>query len=854
MTTFVFPLKGVHCSGCKGNLQYVLDEETKPEFFKFKKIDVSPNFQKLVIEIEDPSTSEEEVRRYITHTLASSDYALVEESARHYWIWGSVGLLLGSLILILSITNNLVLFPIKLLTALISMGLTLYLGAESFRKANIELQRRKPAMDSLFMLSTGAATTLSLMALMVPTMPLMFEASLFIFGFRYIGIALKKSIYATPNLPVHYRRLNANNRQPSTIPGQPSNELRPGDTLAIQAGDMIPIDGWLLAKSTDLINQTYPMNVTRIRGAYLPEHLQAGDAVAEGMEAQVDCVMQVGLGHHIRYFCETPLGRCPEGEIWIYPVDRRIQVAVRSDLYNRVSVFELSEHELTDKSGHNHFHTILTSLQLNTVSTHLSKPAQQQLSRALVPHAAQYDLTKTASSLARLEKELEDAACKAAPIQEKADQILGYFVPVVLGVAVVSGAIAACFFSPQIAVRCMISILVSACPCTLGFVTPLVMDFARTKGKQAGVVFSQPDSIQRLSEAEIVLLDIHGTATEGKSAVQQIVIHDTSRTREIETQLARLEQHVDQHIGKAIYAAVNGDELLRDTWRLEEKDIERLPGGIGARIEGKHYVLGNSNLLRHLGIPLANSQPNTTYLLEQEGASYRLLATIDVHDPLRSDAALTVQQMKKRGLKVYLLTGADQKTAEKYAQDLPGLDGIYAGFADGPAKREKVRSIQEDGPHPLRVLMIGDGANDGPAMKAAHASIAMKHSLSDEGAQYQAQARILNHSLLTAVDAVDIATQAMWRIKLNLWLSLIYNLAVVIVTNFLVLAMGIVLHPGICAALMVMQVGFIIASTYYFKQQPLPTKSLPSQTSLFRERAPLTPSENGLQASGLSFT
>ena len=509
---------------------------------------------------------------------------------------------------------------------------------------------------------------------------------------------------------------------------------------------------------------------------------------------------------------------------------------------------------MTDESGQNHFHSVLTSLQLNTASNHLSKPAHQQLSRALVPHAAQHGLTKTASSLARLEKELEDAACKAAPIQEKADQILGYFVPVVLGVAVVSGVIAACFFSPEIAVRCMISILVSACPCTLGFVTPLVMDFARTKGKQAGVVFSQPDSIQRFSEAEVVLLDIHGTATQGKPAVQNIVIHDTSRTREIETQLARLEQHLDHHIGKAIYAAVNGDELLRDTWRIQEEDIERLPGGIGARIQGKHYVVGNSNLLQHLGMPFANAQPNTTYFLERDGATYRPLATIDVHDPLRSDAALTVQQMKKRGLKVYLLTGADQTTAEKYAQDLPGLDGIYAGYADGLAKREKVRSIQEDGPHPLRVLMIGDGANDGPAMKEAHASIAMKHSLSDEGAQYQAQARILNHSLLTAVDAVDIATQAMWRIKLNLWLSLIYNLAVVIVTNFLVLAMGIVLHPGICAALMVMQVGFIIASTYYFKQQPLPTRSLPAQSSLFRESASLAQAENGMQANVLSLT
>ena len=83
MTTFVFPLKGVHCTGCKGSLQYLLDDETKPSFFQFKKIDVSANFQKLIVEIDDDRTSEEEVRRYITQTLTGSDFELVVESARY---------------------------------------------------------------------------------------------------------------------------------------------------------------------------------------------------------------------------------------------------------------------------------------------------------------------------------------------------------------------------------------------------------------------------------------------------------------------------------------------------------------------------------------------------------------------------------------------------------------------------------------------------------------------------------------------------------------------------------------------------------------------------------------------------
>lgn len=827
MTTFVFPLKGVTCSGCKDNLIYLLDDDTKPEYFKFKHIDVSSNLQKLVVEVEDNDIpiSEEEVRRYINHTLAGSDYELIVEGARYYWILGSLGLVIGTIILILAVTNGLVLWPVKLLTATVSVGLSLLLGAESFRKAKIEWQRRKPAMDSLFLMSTGAATLMSLFGLVMPGMPLMFEASLLILGFRHIGIALKKSIYSTPNLPVHYQRLQTNNLSRTE---DQDDTFVPGEELTIQAGQMLPVDGWLLPKQNALIDQTYAMNVQRIRGAYLPEHLRVDDAVMAGMVAQTDCVMQVGLGHKLSYFEQKPKNTCPKGQIWVYPEGNEINVVSRSDRDNKAVHFVLSSVNLTDRAGNCYFATILNALKLGTVLTHLSKPHQQLLSRALVQHADAMGLLQTTSSLARLEKELEDAGCRAAPIQDKADQILEYFVPVVLGVALISGAVVMCFFSPMIAVRCMISILVSACPCTLGFVTPLVMDFARAKGKQAGVVFSQSDAIQRFTEVDTVLLDIHGTATKGEP-VARVMVHEPDRLQEIETHLARMEQHSDHHVGKAIYTAVKGDDLLLNTERLRPTDIEKYPGGIGASVQGKHYILGNYNLAQQFGVTLENPRPNRTYLLEQAGAGYQCIATVELHDPLRSDAALTVEQLKHRGLKVFLFTGADEQTANQYAQALPGLDGVYSGLADAQAKVEKLRSIQTQ----HRVLMIGDGANDGPAMKEAYASIAMKHALSDEGAQYQAKARILNGNMLTVVDALDIASQAMWRINFNLYLSLIYNLAIVILTNSLVLALGLVLHPGVCAALMVIQVGFIILSSYYFKQQPLPTQSLLVQSSMF---------------------
>lgn len=817
----------MHCTGCKGNLQYLLDEDIKPAFFTFKHIDVSPNFQKLIVEIEDNKTSEEEVRRYITQTLAGSEYELVAENARYYWIMGGLGLGIGALILILAMTHGLGFWPVQWVVAVGSMGLHCLLGSESFRKAKIELQRGKPAMDTLFVLSTTAAMLMSLLALVVPGLPMMFEASLLIFGFRHLGIALKKSIYTTPNLPIRYQKLRS-----SAVSAEEASVLRPGDVIAIQAGARIPIDGWLLPKPDLPITQPYAMDVSRVKGSYIPEQLQAGDAVVDGMVARHDCVMQVGLGHSLHYFSKKPaIVACPKGQIWLFPGQSQIEVVARSDRDDKLVQFALSEMHLQEQYKPSYFTAILQALRLNTAATHLPKPARHQLARALVQQAASHGLTRTASSIERLDKELEDAGCRMTPTQDETDRMLQYFVPIVMGVAAISGVIAAYYFSPLIAIRCVISILVSACPCTLGFVTPLVMDFARAKGKQAGVILSQADALETLAKCDTVLLDLHGTVTKGQTEAK-VLVHDVARKTEIETCLARLEQHTEQHVGKAIYARIQGDTLLQDSGGVHPQDIQRYAGGIGATLQGKHYLLGNSNLLRQFGAEkLADGQPNTTYLLEKVGRRYRKLATITIQDPLRADASVMVQTLNQRGVDVYMLTGADLVTAQQYAKDLPGLKGIYAGYSEEQSKLSVVKNLQNAG---RRVLMIGDGANDAAAMKEAHASIAMKHALSDEGAQYLAKARILNGNMLAVIDALDIAYQALWRIKLNLYLSFIYNIAMVLLTNYMILAMGMVLHPGLCAALMVLQVGVIILSTYYFKRQPLPSKNLVSQTGLFQ--------------------
>ena len=832
MRPFRFPLKGVTCC-TEQNLKNILNQ-SPPTTFVCKPINLTTDRQTLVVEVEEVGffDSEEQVRlqvhRYLKQVLVDSPFKLIEEPgedirfAENHFYKGMIGIAAGSLVLGLNLSCGLWWWSLKLLTAIISIGLSLVLGFDSFQNAKIEWWHRKPAMDSLFLLSTGAATSLSTLGLFVPDIPMMFETSLFIFGFRHIGMYLKKSLYTTPeDLPVRYRHLA---RKSSVNSEGEQNKPSSGAVIDIQNGEMIPVDGWLLGNQDEELEAVYPMNVQRIKGAYLPEYLSSGDAVMAGMVAEAACKIQIGLGHQLQYFSKKPKKNCPQGQLWIYPESEKICVSAQSDLNNQNVKFFLTPIDLSQKNVSYH-QAAYNALKLGTISK-LPINIRQLLSRAMVNYAQKMGLNQTGSALVRLEEALEDS--KPAPIQETTNRILEYFVPALIGTALLSGAVTACCLSPIIALRCMISILVSACPCTLGLVTPLVMDFAFKKGIKSGVAFTQLETIQRLTEVNTVLLDLHGTATQGRP-VAEISVQDEARREEINLRLACLEQQSNHHVAKAIYTAVNGDALLVNIQALQPTQIQQYPGGISASMDNKQYILGNWTLVSQY-IKLEKSDPNQTYLLEQNESGYQLVASVKLYDPLRKDTAEAVQQLKKRGLKVCLFTGADEMTAKQYAHALPGLDEVYANLGDAHAKKEKLLCIQND---MQRVLMIGDGANDGPAMQAAHASIAMQHESSDEGAHYQAKARILNGQMMAVLDALDIANQAMWRIKFNLLLSLIYNLAIVLVTNYLVLATGMVIHPGVCAALMVVQIGFILLSSYYFKHQTLPTRTLLSQSSMF---------------------
>jgi len=295
--------------------------------------------------------------------------------------------------------------------------------------------------------------------------------------------------------------------------------------------------------------------------------------------------------------------------------------------------------------------------------------------------------------------------------------------------------------------------------------------------------------------------------------------------------LALLEQHSSHFMADAIYTTLGGNELIiQSGLRVDSKQVVQHRDGVAFWLEGKQYLLGNCDYLseRH-GIKIADDCPGQNYLMVLANRTVQKLATIVIVDPLRSSAEAVVPELVARKLDVALSTGMSIKTAHHFGKKIGFYeDNIYSTSLDDPKKRTKVSVVQEKGP---LVCMVGDGVNDVVAMEAAHVSMVMCHRLGDHSAQQNARVRILDGRVMSIVRARDIAHQAMQNLRENLWGSLLYNCAVVLLTVVLLLAFGVVLHPGIGAALMVLQVCLIFWHANRFKQQ-----ALPSYTAALKER------------------
>lgn len=431
------------------------------------------------------------------------------------------------------------------------------------------------------------------------------------------------------------------------------------------------------------------------------------------------------------------------------------------------------------------------------------RPGSEVIGGSVNQNGALYvKVTRTGedTTLSRIIRFVEDAQGKKAPISRTADKVAGVFVPAVITIAVLAAIAWAAAGQPfAFVLRVFTSVLVIACPCALGLATPTAIMVGTGLGARHGILIRSGEILEITHSVDTVVLDKTGTVTEGAPAVTEVIPYLCDERRLLET-AAAIEAVSAHPLAEAIaaYAARNG---LTEPEKPEQ--FENLSGrGLTAVIGGKSVLAGNRRLLEEQGVDVSpllekaerlSAQGQTPMFFAADG---RLLGLISVADPVKDTSAAAVRQMKDRGIRVVLLTG-DNRAASEHIGKLVGADEVIAEVLP----EEKAGVIQQLQRQGRKVMMVGDGINDAPALTAATVGCAIG-SGSDIAIE-SADIVLMRSDLQDVPKALRLSALTLRDIKQNLFWAFCYNtVGIPIAAGLLYLFGGPLLSPMFAGAAM----------------------------------------------------
>jgi len=404
--------------------------------------------------------------------------------------------------------------------------------------------------------------------------------------------------------------------------------------------------------------------------------------------------------------------------------------------------------------------------------------------------------------LAQIVRMVSEAQRSRAPIQKLADVVAGYFVPIVVAIAIATFVVWSVWGpSPRMAHALVnaVAVLIIACPCALGLATPMSIMVATGKGATVGVLFKNAEAIELLRKVDTLVVDKTGTLTEGKPKLVAVKPAVGFNENELLRLAATLEKASEHPLAAAI---VSGATERGVSPGSAEKFQSQTGKGVTGRIEGKEVVLGNRKLLDDLRIDIGSllreaegmrSEGQTVMFLAVDG---RLAGLIGVADPIKATTPEAVQQLHRGGIRLVMLTGDSRTTANAVARKL-SIDDVAAEVLPDD-KASVIKRLQAEGRF---VAMAGDGINDAPALAQAHVGIAM--GTGTDVAMESAGVTLVKGDLRGIVRARLLSHQTIKNIKQNLFFAFVYNsLGVPIAAGVLYPFFGLLLSPIIAAAAM----------------------------------------------------
>ena len=399
------------------------------------------------------------------------------------------------------------------------------------------------------------------------------------------------------------------------------------------------------------------------------------------------------------------------------------------------------------------------------------------------------------STVSEIVKLVAQATSTKAPIAKIADKISGYFVPTVLVIAIIIFGIWLIISKDfSVAINIFVSILVVACPCSLGLATPLAIVIASGNASRKGILVKSSETLENAHKVKTICFDKTGTLTKGTLTVSRMYNYSNKDEKELLKDIASLENKSEHPIARAIVNKAQEDNIRL----IDVKDSKAIPGfGIeGKTADEKHYLIGNKKLMLENNVELTNSEDEQKLISDGNSILFvslnkKLVALLGVSDVIKENVPQVITELKSKNIDVVMLTGDNEKTANVIANQI-GITNVVANVTP-KEKAETINKLKEKG----LVMMCGDGINDSVSLVTANIGVSV--SSGTDIARDSAQVIIMNDNLERINDLLDISSKTVRNIKQNLFWAFFYNVCMIPIAAGILQPLGITLNPMIAA-------------------------------------------------------